>query len=369
MKIVLDTNIIFSDYRLTGAKIRNLCESVKSTGDFVFIPQVVIDEATNQYKEILQKCKSKIDANISGYKRLTNTEIENTLIPDELIKEEFENYLKISKEQIEKLGIKIIPYPSVSHKELVKRDLARKKPFTTEGKGYKDALIWESIKSICEEPFETLAVPEIIFICKNHKDFCEKDYSLHSDLKEDLEDSDINENAIKVIEDIDKFIDEHIKLKQRILNDILEKLNKDKQYKDIDLNIEIENRISKFLLYRDFDYEDSPFRQEFENPSIVGINDPLIEVEDVRQISEEDVFVEIRVEVECEFDFFIFKSDVMVLDEEDLPHIWNNDWNKHYMAASESATVYLKVSLVVDNTFSKILSEDIEIESNDRYKY
>jgi predicted nucleic acid-binding protein len=362
MKIVLDTNIIFSDYHLTGAKIRNLCESVKSTGDFVFIPQVVIDEATNQYKKNLQGYKLKIDAVISDYKRLTNTKVENTLISDKTVTEEFENYLKISNEQIEKSGIKIIPYPCVLHKELVKRDLACKKPFTIEGKGYRDALIWESIKSICEEPFDTLAIPEIIFISKNKKDFCEKNYSLHSDLKEDLDNSNINECAIKVVEDIDKFIAEYIKLKQKIKTDIIDKLNKDKKYNEIDLNIEIENRLEKFLLHREFDYENNPFRQEFENPSIVGINESAFEVKDVRQLSDKETLIEIDVDVECEFDFFIFKSDFYVMDEDELPHSWDNDWNKHYMAASESKTISLKISFIVDNTFKELLSDDIEFK-------
>lgn len=365
MKIVLDTNIIFADYFLNGAKIRNLCESVKSTGDFVYIPEIVSDEAINQYKENLQKCKSKIESAISDYERLTNKEFEKTPISEIVLTDEFENYIKIYNEQINKLGIKIIPYPSTSHKELVKRDLASKKPFTIEGKGYRDALIWESIKSLCEEPFETLAIPEIVFISKNLKDFCEKDYSLHSDLREDLYDNDINESAIKVIENIDNFINEHIKLKQKILQNILDKLNKDKRYKEIDLNIEIENRISKFLLYREFDYEETPFRQEFENPSIVGINIPIITVNDVRQISEEEVFIEINVDVECEFDFYIYKGDLGIFDDEDLPHIWNNDWNKHYMAASETATITLKISFIVDNSFNKILSDDIDIVSNE----
>lgn len=365
MKVVLDTNIIFADYFLNGAKIRNLCESVKTTGDIIYIPEVVSDEAINQYKENLQKCKLKIDSAVSDYERLTNKEFEKMPISDEVLIDEFENYIKVYNEQIKKLGINIIPYPSVLHKDIVKRDLARKKPFTVEGKGYRDALIWESIKSLCEEPFDTLAVPEIIFICKNPKDFCEKDYSLHHDLKEDLEDNHINDSAIKVMESVDKFINEYIKLKQKILKNILGKLDKDKQYKEIDLAIEIETRISKFLLYRDFGFEDSPFRQEFENPSIVSIDTPIITVRDVRQISEEEIFIDVNVEVDCEFDFYIYKGDLAAIDDEDIPYIWNRDWNKHYVAASKSATVTLRISFIVDKSFKNILSDDIEIILND----
>lgn len=365
MKIILDTNIIFADHFLSGAKIRNLCESVKSTGDSVYIPEIVCDEATNQYKENLHKCKSKIESAISDYKRLTNNESNIVITKNISIEEEFEIYQKTFKEQIDKLGIKIIPYPKTLHKVLVERDLARKKPFTVEGKGYRDALIWESIKSLCEEPYDTLEIPEIIFVTNNSKDFCEKDYSLHIDLVEDLENNEINKSAIKIIENIDVFINEHIKLKQKILNEILIKLKRDKQYKEIDLNVEVEERISKYLYYRDFDYEDSPFRQEFENPTVVGIDTPIISVDDVRQISDEEVYIETKVVVDCEFDFYIYKGDAAVLDDDELPYIWNNDWNKHYMAASKTATITLKVTLIVDNSFNEILSDDMEIIPNE----
>jgi predicted nucleic acid-binding protein len=360
MKVILDTNIIFSDFHLKGAKIKNLCESVKSTGGSVHIPAIVVDESINKYREKTQECKSKIDKSISDFKRLTGKEVGDSPISDEFISKEAEEYAEKFKKQLQKLGIKIIPYPSISHQELVKRDLARKKPFQESGKGYRDALIWESVKGVCEKPSSLFEVPKIIFVNKNHKDFCE-DGLLHPDLKEDLVNNGINEDYIRVIEDIDIFIKEYIKPKQKILKNILDELNANKQYNEIDLNIEIENRATEFLLHREFDYEESPFRQEFENPSVVSVYEPSFTVTDVRQISEEEILVEIEIDIDCEFDFFIFKSDAICMDEDELPYIWNNDWNKHYMAASKTIPVKLKMSLIVDTAFSRILSDDMEI--------
>ena len=210
MKIVLDTNIIFSDFHLKGAKINGLCESVKSTGDSVYIPAIVVDESINKYREKLQECKSKIDKSISDFKRLTGKDIGGSSISDEFIAKEANEYAVLFKKQLRKLDIKIIPYPSTSHQELVKRDLARKKPFQESGKGYRDALIWESVKSICDKPTSLFDMPKIIFVNKNHKDFCE-DSILHPDLKSDLTDNGIDENYVKVVEDIDVFVKEYIK--------------------------------------------------------------------------------------------------------------------------------------------------------------
>ena len=358
MKVVLDTNIIFSDFHFKGAKIKNLCESIKSTGNTVYIPEVVIDESINKYREELQSGKVKIERGLSDVYRLTGKDIYDPSIVDTFISNEIKNYAKNIREQIKKLGIKTIPYPTITHEELVMRDLARKRPFQESGKGYRDALIWMSVLSICERTSDIFYEPKLAFITKNHNDFCKSDFSLHPDLKEDLVRNGATENYIKIIEDIDTFINDYIKPKQKILKNILDKLNVRKQYNDIDLNDEVENRLSKFLLHRDFD-EDSPFRKEFENPSVVGIDEPSIKINDVRQISDDEILIEVGIEVDCEFDFYIFKSDAYCMDEDELPHIWNNDWNKHYMAASETAMITLKMFLIVDSGFNEVLSDEI----------
>lgn len=360
MKVILDTNIIFSDFHLKGAKIKNLCESVKSTGDSIHIPAVVVDESINKYKEKAQECKSKIDRGISDFKRLTGKDIGADPCSDEFILKETEEYVEKFKKRLQELGIKIIPYPSTPHQELVKRDLSRKKPFQETGKGYRDALIWESVKNICEKYLYSSEIPKIIFVNKNHKDFCEAGL-LHLDLKEDLVSNGINEDYVRVVEDIDIFVEEYIKPKQEILKDILDALNADKQYNKIDLNTEIEQRTTKFLLHREFDYEESPFGQEFENPSVVSLDEPSFTVTEVRQISEEEILIEVEIDVDCDFDFFIFKSDAMCMDEEEFPYIWDSDWNKHYMAASKTTPIKLKGTLIVDSSFEVILSDDIEI--------
>lgn len=363
MEFVLDTNVIFNDFHLEGAKIKNLCESIKSTEDSVWIPAIVVDESINKYGERLRDCKLKTDGGISDLRRLIRRDVGVSPISDEFIRKESEDYAGRFKKQLHKLDIQIIPYPKISHQELVRRDLSRKKPFQTSGKGYRDALIWECVKSLCEQSTELLDIPQIVFVNKNYKDFGEKDYSLHPDLKEDLKNKGVSEGYVKIVEDIDTVIKDHIKPQQKVLKDVLTKLNNNKCYKDIDLHPEIEGRTIKYLTNRNFDYDESPFGQEFENPSIVGVDEPSYEVTDVRQISDDEVLIEIDVNVDCEFDFFIFKSDAMCMDEDELPYIWDNDWNRHYMAASKSASLKLKVSLIVDKSFSEVLSDEIEIVS------
>lgn len=356
MKVILDTNIIFNDFHLKGAKIKSLCESVKLTGDTVHIPKVVVDESINKYREKIQECKSAIDKAMSNFKRLAGEVVGDNFMYEEFMYEESKQYADIFKKRLRELGINIIPYPSTSHQELVKRDLARKKPFQETGKGYRDALIWESVKSLCETSSLSSENPKIIFVNKNHKDFC-LGKLLHPDLKDDLVDKD----SVRIIEDTDIFMEEYVKPQQERLKTIQDSLNEYKRYNKIDLNTEIDKRITDFLLYREFDYEESPFGQEFENPSVVGFDEPSFIVTEVRQISEEEILVEVTIEVSCEFDFFIFKSDAICMEEDELPYIWDSDWNKHYMAASKTMPIRLKATLIVNSSFEEILSDDIEI--------
>ena len=78
----------------------------------------------------------------------------------DVITKEKEEYAKFFYAQIRRLNINIIPYPSTSHKDLVSRDLARKRPFQESGKGYRDALIWESLLTICTKPNDLFDMPQ-----------------------------------------------------------------------------------------------------------------------------------------------------------------------------------------------------------------
>ena len=133
-KVILDTNIIFNDFHLKGAKIKSLCESVKLTGDTVHIPKVVVDESINKYREKIEECKSAIDKAMSNFKRLAGEVVGDNFMYEEFMKEESKQYADNFMKRLRELEINIIPYPSTSHQELVKRDLARKNHFKKQGK-------------------------------------------------------------------------------------------------------------------------------------------------------------------------------------------------------------------------------------------
>lgn len=68
-------------------------------------------------------------------------------------------------------GVSFLPIPQVQHEQLVTAAVHRRKPFNETGSGYRDALIWESVKESASQSL----VPHIAFATKNTKDFAATD--------------------------------------------------------------------------------------------------------------------------------------------------------------------------------------------------
>jgi hypothetical protein len=81
------------------------------------------------------------------------------------------------RQKLAEVDAEIAPLPEVSHEELLDRDLAEGKPFTSTGKGYRDALVWHTLREVAS------AVPgTVFFVTANTNDFCEDAARLHPDL-------------------------------------------------------------------------------------------------------------------------------------------------------------------------------------------
>lgn len=95
MYVVLDTNIIFSDFHLTGAKITALCTSIELIGGEVCVPEIVVMESINKYKEELIANKKRIDKELNAFSRLTQQAPFINPITDEFVERESSNMLFI----------------------------------------------------------------------------------------------------------------------------------------------------------------------------------------------------------------------------------------------------------------------------------
>jgi len=357
MKIIIDTCILYEDFRLTKTKMRELCEIAKMTGDTVLLPKVVIEETKNKYHEMLIAARNKISKDLSDVKRLTDS-IHTTTFDSGYVEKEFANYLLAFDAQMLKLGIKSIPVPDISHETLMMKAILKKKPFSESGNGYRDALIWESIKNFYIDLKSSSDLP-IVFITSNPTDFCEKG-SIHPDLQSELKELDLAIDKVIFMNSIEDFINRFYRDKLEIL-DLKMKFIEGSTETD-SLKIEIEKDVFKFLEFRSFDIEELPLPQEYENPTVSGIyEDYEYTFKEFKKLSDSEIIISLTIEVTCELDVFIFKSDYLVMDEDTAPTIWDSDWNNHYFACSTETKIELDISLTIDKDTYEIISNDIDL--------
>jgi hypothetical protein len=196
MNIILDSTAIRHDYFLSSPDARLLELYVGRTHSSLVVPHVVIDEAVNLYREDLLELRGKF---VSKYRQLLT--MRSREVPDVDPDEECKAYKKqlLSDIQGKFRGV-LLPYPDISHEQLVRRDLDRRKPFGSTGKGYRDALIWISIMTYLSTKSDTACL-----ISNNTKDFWNSEgNALHGDLAEELLAAK-SKQALRIFKDVAEF--------------------------------------------------------------------------------------------------------------------------------------------------------------------
>ena len=106
---------------------------------------MVVDEIFHQYREELEEAYSTYQKGVRMLNRFGTKSVKNATDDDFVAKtcSEMEHqYMG----RLKGLGIKILPYPKVAHTEVVRKELYGRKPFSSSQKGYRDSLIWETVK-------------------------------------------------------------------------------------------------------------------------------------------------------------------------------------------------------------------------------
>ena len=368
MKLVFDTNIIHEDFHLYGGRITKLCSAAEKLGYDLLIPDVVVDEMVNQYRK-------KMVSFLPGYTEVLKMMARTQEKPVKLDKEAFlqtnvDDYERFLRKQIADLGIQTISYPAVDIKKLVHKDLNVKKPFkeVKDGNiGYRDALIWESIKSICQQPQALIEDPQIEFLTENTKDFADSYKGLHPDLVKELKDAGLAENCVVLIPDVKEFFEKRIDTELEELDEIKEKLQKEGKFNRFNLQEEaervlVQDYIKEVIDDTDFDSGQRNYLPEYvEDPTVNDVEIPKIEEVSVRRLTDQTVLVEATATSAVALDFFVYKSDYYLFDEDSMPFIIESDWNDHYMWCSGTAYVHTRLSFRTSPKLGKVLSVDVQV--------
>jgi predicted nucleic acid-binding protein len=350
MRVILDTNIFLQDIPLESPAFVTFLSGLRPAGYELIVPQLVYDELINKYIEEYSKFLElgrKLGINPHGPIRQRIRQDASKAA------EEYAKYLQT------KLPIKkLVDYPSTPHNLLVRRALARRKPFrNTDTGGYRDALLWDTIIILAQE------IPQspIAFITSNQKDFSApgQPQKLHSELIQDLTSVGKPVSEVRLFNTLTQFVDENISPVLQSLSQIRDQLSAG-TYPDLELKVFVEEELQGHVGWMEINHRQLGFPSEYETSHLSMVNRiDSIESTNVRQLPTGELLVEFNLQAECEFDVFIAKSDFYALDDEESPYVWDNDWNEWYVAAEESSDVEMHINLIYDPNIKKVKTAEI----------
>lgn len=230
MHVLLDTNIYLTDLTLEKSSFQALREYLKLTSSKLIIPEIIKRELIHNARH---QAINDVEKFHSSY--ISRNNIVKVVLEAEAVAEEYEKKI-ISN--LKRFPFIEIPFPSESLPKIIDRSIHNLPPFTKEGRGFKDALIWESLLT----QLETLPKNEnIAFISANHHDFGVN--GLYKSLYEDLKNIKC-EKKLYYYNNLDLFLTDYSEKVKFIneefiiinTNDFLNENIKDSDGRDLDYN-------------------------------------------------------------------------------------------------------------------------------------
>jgi predicted nucleic acid-binding protein len=181
--VILDTNVLYNDYLFKQASLQAIIRE-KILGYRVAISTVTLFEHASHYRKDRKEAARML-------RRLGVDERAVLPVDDN-------DERAIIRKNSEVAGIEILPLPTVAHEILIDRAIRGLRPFTQDGKqGYRDALIWETIKAY--------ATSEDVTLIAQDNDFGKKDLS--PELREEANDL---PHLVTRYKEYDQFLEEFV---------------------------------------------------------------------------------------------------------------------------------------------------------------
>ena len=163
----------------------------------------------------------EIEGTNKHIKKLIGYVGQNLKYPNiESLDEYINKYEKYFVERLESIEFKLYPYPDVTHEKIVQKAIAKTKPFKSNGTGYCDALIWETVLEVLNNESDC----EVIFVTNNTQDFFDGE-QLSQELKNDLIGNNILPNRVKAFVSLKDVVDELLLPHLGTMETLIEQIN------------------------------------------------------------------------------------------------------------------------------------------------
>ena len=163
MKIVLDTNALHDDYRLSRPALVSIASASERANCAVYVPEVVVAEHVKHFRDARRSAASDLIQAARDVERLFGIGVS---IPD--VDAARDDADEVVRGRLADLGIGVLPTPAATHVEVMIRAVSRKPPFSKDGRGYQDTLVWLSAR-------ELAAAGETVVLVSGDAAFGERD--------------------------------------------------------------------------------------------------------------------------------------------------------------------------------------------------
>lgn len=210
MLVILDTTVLVKDRLLRTNDMQLLLTAGRRGGVRLAISDVTFREAINNTREQAQAVLDTMDVAAKNLRRLrVSTTDFVTDLTAESVAADYELFLR---RELDRHRVEVLAIPPISHEDMVERALARRKPFDKSGRGYRDALIWETIRSLTDTE------NEIAFVSTNHRDFAEA--GAESGLAQSLSAELAVTTTVELWDDLKPFVEVDVRPATDVLNEL-----------------------------------------------------------------------------------------------------------------------------------------------------
>jgi predicted nucleic acid-binding protein len=198
MDIIFDSNIYRGDFLLRSNDFDVLLDYLERTNSSIYLPQIILDEIIELYKRALKDRISIVSKAYNNLKLVLTD--ESIVVLHQTIDEsaESDRYVDYVKRKFKLSDKNILPLKETYLTEVTRRAIQREKPCGEDGQGFRDTIIWLTLKDFCLKTKEH----QITFISNNDKDFANAEKTeLHETLMKECDFLGIRINYFKGIRD------------------------------------------------------------------------------------------------------------------------------------------------------------------------
>jgi hypothetical protein len=339
MTIVVDTNVFYGDPNLTGPKSQTLLKGAARSEIHLVVPRIVVEELVKHHFDQVSGVTEQIKGQVNKLRKLTeDRKQEDPDLPDPGL--EASAYRERVQTRLSVGGAEIMDTPEVNHGLLVRKAIYRKRPFQSNGRGYQDALIWESVKFIAVQR-------KVAFVSGNSKDFLDEAGNLHPDLLAELSEMSLARNSVVPYSSLDAFIDAVIKPRLEQLEELRQSLEHG-TLEEFDLELALNEILENEASSWDWTPTELELPAGSTEPHVKATESPRgFDVMDVRRLSDEGVITWVCLDVLLYIWFFAPRSASEIWSESSYS-IDELEWNESVMTVETyrhvSLCLYVSIS-------------------------